>query len=861
MADGRRSHTARPEEISYMDDDVSEFDPNVPNNDMDARLFRLLSNPAKTDLSKRQPLPRDRSLGLRIPSARFARGLDLHKGESHGPVPALVTSPVHDHADDIVGLRPASEDPHATNTPSRATPPAGGYAQAPNSDNGRASTHYDTHAHGGGSIGDAGRGEPYIDTANSGNDTNSGGNTYDSNAFDRAVDGGSAPASQGADSGRDHAHQFVVGFDDAHTASGAYGDGGHYAGDYPHHDEGPDAFSLAVQEAQHHAAVEHDSGGMSGQANAWPMPFDGAPSAGAGAWGESDAAQHNAPVANNASGNDHAWFGAAEAAAMATGAHDGEAQYQQQHQQQRQDAPTDAFSSAYPPSLSTASMSPRGNSDQDAGAYHYPGEPAYDRRESYAPQSHPGPSSPRGSSSSTFGQRPEPSSSYGAGAAAHDPYAEERKAKHAALLNLAQIEESGGVLSRKFTMDDPYDEIEYELDAYHHRRNHIQSIEMVHDKLNMVENVILLVNCMGGRLLKRREPIIAPTELKKAWRETIDKHKVVIENVARKRYGPHAGSSAQSPEIQLGTALAMGIGGPILMSLCMNYLMGGGGAGDSSASSASGDRSRGEARQRRRRDDSRPALRRHRDAASGSDWREGHNNNGAGAYPEPPQDPFSRVPSLHTPQAQQETSWTSPGVPPPPVPLQQQQQQHAHTGVDSTGSAVTYASPHTQPNWAGPIAAAPHAPSGGQVPRMDPYGHATSSWPHTQSYPTGDYQHQQHQYPQQSFHPQQYQQHQQPAPLYTPQNQQAPAYAPQTHVESAHQYQQRQHPEPTPHGAGGERVAHTHAAPVAARVPDGAHQAHYEAAPRQQPHQQQQTTPSGGAPQGRRLMGRIAKPR
>lgn len=837
MADGRRSHTARPEEISYMGDDVSEFDPNVPNNDMDARLFRLLSNPLKTDLSRRQPLPRDRS--LRIPSARFDRGLDRHKGESHGPVPALVTSPVHDHADDIVGLRPAPDDPQAgapSSTPSRAAPYVGDHAQG-RGDSDRAYAHHATYSHGS---------EPSNGSSNNGDDDGNSAVTYSDNAFDRAVDAGSAVATHDSGGQDGHAPQFVVGFDDPYAVPGGYSDGGHGASDYPNHDEGPDAFSLAVQEAQQRA-VEHGNG-ATGQAHGWPLPSDGSTSAGGGggAWGGSDPAEHASGAASN--GSDHAWLGAAEAAAMAAGPHGGDVHHHgQQQQEYHQDAPADAFS-AYPPTyaapVSSSSSSPRGDPAQaGAGAYHYQDNAPYDQRESYPPRPHPDSSSSSTSSStsSAYAHRSEPSSSYGSGAAAHDPYAEERKAKHAALLNLAQIEQSGGVLSRKFTMDDPYDEIEYELDAYHHRRNHIQSIEMVHDKLNMVETIIMLINGMGGRLFKRKGPIIPPDQLKKAWRETLDKHKVVIENVARKRYGPHAGSSAQSPEIQLGTALAMGISGPILMGLFMDHLMGGGG---NSAPGSDDDRARDGARQRRRRDDKRPALRRHRDAASGSDWRDAHSghSNGAGSYPEPPQDPFSRVPSLQTPHAQHEASWTSPGTLQPPP-----HQQQAHTYPDPAG-AMAQPNQYTQPNWGSPLPAG-HVPSGGFVPQMDPYGHAESPWPRAQPHPPTDYHQQQ----------QPYQQHQQGLP-YTPADQQPHAYVPQPQVVSAppQQLQQQHHPEQTPYVAGGERVAHTHAAPLA-RAPPGAQQPHHEATPRQQP--QQQATPSSAAPQGRRLMGRIAKPR
>ncbi|AVK76941.1 hypothetical protein pmac_cds_253 [Pandoravirus macleodensis] len=858
MADGRRSHTARPEEISYMDDDVSEFDPNVPNNDMDARLFRLLSNEKKTDLSKRQPLPRDRSLGLRIPSARFPRGLDLHKGESHGPVPALVTSPVHDHADDIVGLRPAPDDTHASAssaTPSRATPTASGHAQGRNDSNDYSYAHQAAHV---------GGGEPPHN-----------GGAYDHNAFDRAVGAGNAPTARDSGDAHDHAHQYVVGFDDPYAAPAAYDNGGgHGASDYPNQDEGPDAFSLAVQEAQQHSAPHDD--GAAEQTHAWSLPSDGSASVAANTWQESDAIEH---AGSAAAASDHTWFGVAEAAAMATGPHDGDAHHHHQ-QQQQQEVPVDGFST-YPPQYATASSSSSSSSSshngsaQDGNAYNYQ-DNAYDQRESYPSQSQPGPSSSSSSSSAYSQHRSDASSSYGAGATAHDPYAEERKAKHAALLNLSQIEESGGVLSRKFTMDDPYDEIEYELDAYHHRRNHIQSIEMVHDKLKMVETVLLLVNGMGGRLFKRKGPIIPPDQLKKAWHETLDKHKVVIENVARKRYGPHAGSSAQSPEIQLGTALAMGISGPILMGLFMDHLMGGGGGGNS-APSSSGDRARDGERQRRRRDDKRPALRRHRDAASGSDWRGSHNdynnNNGAGNYPEPPQDPFSRVPSLHTPHPQHVASWASPGTLPP---------QQAHMYADpAAAAAVAQPNQYGQANWESPLPAG-HAPQGAPTPQMDPYAHTGSPWPraHAQPHSPVDYQQQQQQqpyYPQQQYQQQQQQQpyyppqqpqHQQQGPPYVAQEQQPHAYAPQPQAGSAQQHQQRQHAQQTPYAAGGERVAHTHAAPIAQRAPSGSQPPqqpppppHHEATPRQQPQPQQQATPSGAAPQGRRLMGRIAKPR
>lgn len=858
MADGRRSHTARPEEISYMDENVSEFDPNEPNNDMDARLFRLLSNDKKTDLSKRQPLPRDRSLGLRIPSARFLRGLDLHKGESHGPVPALVTSPVHDHADDIVGLRPAHDDAHAgaaSATPSRATPAVSGYAPPRSDHNDYSYAHRAAHPSGGG-----------------GGEAHNGG-TYDHNAFDRAVDAGSAPTTtHDSGEGRDHAYPFVVGLDNPYAAPAAYdAGGGHGAGDYANQDEGPDAFSLAVQEVQQHGAGHDDE--AAAQARTWSLPLDGSAPVTANAWQEPETVEQ---PASTAAANDHTWFGVAEAAAMAAGPHDGEAH----HHQQQQEMPADTFS-VYPPqyaatsSSSSSSSLPHNVSAQDGNAYDYR-DNAHDQRDSYPSQSsQPGPSS--SSSSSAYSHhRPEAPSSYGSGGAtAHDPYAEERKAKHAALLNLSQIEESGGVLSRKFTMDDPYDEIEYELDAYHHRRNHIQSIEMVHDKLRMVETILMLVNGMGGRLFKRKGPIIAPDALKKAWQDTLDKHKVVIENVARKRYGPHAGSSAQSPEIQLGTALAMGISGPILMGLFMDHLMGGGGG--NSAPSSSGDRARDGERQRRRRDDKRPALRRHRDAASGSDWRSSHNdhysnnnNNGGGNYPEPPQDPFSRVPSLHTPHPQHVASWASPNA----LPAQQ-----AHAHVDPTATATaTAAQPnqYVQANWESPLPAG-YAPQGAPTPQMDPYAHAGSPWhnAHGQSHPpVADYQQQQHQqqphYPQQSYYPQQQpqpqpqpQHHQQQAPLYMPQEQQPHTYAPQAGSVQQQQQQQRQHAQQTPYAAGGERVAHTHVAPVAQRAPAGPQQppAHHEATPRQQPQPQQQATPSGAAPQGRRLMGRIAKPR
>lgn len=235
-------------------------------------------------------------------------------------------------------------------------------------------------------------------------------------------------------------------------------------------------------------------------------------------------------------------------------------------------------------------------------------------------------------------ERPEP----------EDPATIERQAKHAALLKLRVLEEQGVKLSRTFTMEDSHYDMEYEWDAYHHRRDHIESIQFVHEKIALVGLGVSLLNAAGGKFLKRKGGIIEPHVLKSKWEQTLDEHKGTIEALARKYYGPHAGSSAQSPEFRMASALAIGIGSAVAMSLCTGFFMGGGDGDDGGRD----DRDR----RRRRRDDRRPTLRKHRDAATSdtTGWRDAFGYGGSVPYPQPPsseqpsappdQEPFSRAP-------------------------------------------------------------------------------------------------------------------------------------------------------------------------------------------------------------------------
>ncbi|BCU03627.1 hypothetical protein [Pandoravirus japonicus] len=764
--------------------------------DMDMRLFNVLRNPDKTNTDKVQPLPRGQ--GKIIPSRKKSRGAARYGNETHGPVPAPVTSPAHGHGDDVVSVRRTPAGPH---DPSRRTPqrgpgpyeaPASGAARdhrADGADAYRAAQQrpHDDHHHHQGDHQQQQQPHPQDHRA------------QDAGAFDYAVsgagdygayDGGYAAAAGGSD-GPVEPYQFVSAADGnsgythgedgaEHGALVAFGgaggdpydanNGNNNNNTYAYADDpsgGTDAFSMAVQEAQ------HDGTYTDGDA----VTADGGYAAG---W-HGDAAEQ---------ATQRTWLGVAEAAAFDGQAAPGGGAESGHTDGRPTEADQYAWGGAAPSSLRVPSA-----------AAQYQAAP-------------PPPSASHGSGGDggvwtdrRIDERPEP----------EDPATIERQAKHAALLKLRMLEEQGVKLSRTFTMEDSHYDMEYEWDAYHHRRDHIESIQFVHEKIALVGLGVSLLNAAGGKFLKRKGGIIEPHVLKSKWEQTLDEHKGTIEALARKYYGPHAGSSAQSPEFRMASALAIGIGSAVAMSLCTGFFMGGDGGGGGGDDGGRDDRDR----RRRRRDDRRPTLRKHRDAATSdtTGWRDAFGYGGSVPYPQPPsseqpsappdQEPFSRAPPAgggvapspsHAPASAQSTPW--PYGDPPAYPLAQQQQQ----------PQPHYPQPHHQPP----------SPTPQATPQMDPYAGAVS------------------------LHGAQ-----PGAPSWSPQHQ---AYGP-----GSSGGVQAQVAEPVARssaGNGEQRVAHMGAsmgtarpAPIAAAGAAAAARAHH-----QQP-------PVAAAPTGRRAMGRVAKPR
>ncbi|AJF98132.1 hypothetical protein TW95_gp1398 [Pandoravirus inopinatum] len=347
----------------------------------------------------------------------------------------------------------------------------------------------------------------------------------------------------------------------------------------------------------------------------------------------------------------------------------------------------------------------------------------------------------------SFAPAPATSTHAGAGSSGHrtderyaaeaeDPATIERQAKHAALLNLQLLVEKGVKLSRTFTMEDSHYDMEYEWDAYHHRVNHLESIRSVHENIDFAKGIVTLINAVGGRFLKRKGGIIPPGVLKSKWEKAVAEHNGTIEALARKYYGPHAGSSAQSPEIRIAKALAISIGGTAAMSLCgAGFLLGdddgGGGGGDDDRDSRD--------RRRRRRDDRRPTLRKHRDAATSdaTGWRDAFGHVGTVPYPQPPtpatgapdQEPFSRAPPVGgaygppaTPSAEHASHGGGGGAFTP------------HAAAPAQPTPWSYGDPSTQPlaHHYPPQQTAP--PSTTQpTPQMDPYAAAGAASPGTWS--------------------------------------------------------------------------------------------------------------------------------
>nr|UMO78873.1 hypothetical protein [Pandoravirus belohorizontensis] len=790
MAEDGQSRVASADEISVLND-VSDFDPMVDfASDMDMRLFNVLRNPDKTNTDKVQPLPRGQ--GKIIPSRKKSRGAARYGNETHGPVPAPVTSPAHDHGDDVVSVRRTPVGPHdpLRRTPQREAVPH--EASAPGADAYR-----------------VGQQRPHDDQRQRDHHQQQqqqqpqDHRPRDASAFDYAVssagdygayDGGYAAAASGGSDGPVEPYQFVSAADGnsgythgvdgaehgagrAYTADGALVGSGGAGGDpydannnsgYAYADDpsgGTDAFSMAVQEAQYHGAYT-DGDVVTTEA------------AGYGAGWHGDTAEQTAQ---------RTWLGVAEAAAF-----DGQAASRGDAESGHTDGrPTEA--------------------DQYAWGRTTPSSPRVSSSAAQYQETPPPPPPPSASHSGNGGvwadrrldERPEP----------EDPATIERQAKHAALLKLRMLEEQGVKLSRTFTMEDSHYDMEYEWDAYHHRRDHLESIQFVHEKIALVGLGVSLLNAAGGKFLKRKGGIIEPHVLKSKWEQTLDEHKGTIEALARKYYGPHAGSSAQSPEVRMASALAIGIGSAVAMSLCTGFFMGGGGDGGGGDDGARDDRDR----RRRRRDDRRPTLRRHRDAATSdtTGWRDAFGYGGSVPYPQPPsaqpsapsdQEPFSRAPPAG-----------GGGAPSP---------SHPAASAPSTpwpyGDSSAYTLPQQQPQQHYPLPPPSSTPQA--TPQMDPYAGAASMHGTQPG-----------------------------APSWSPQHQ---AYGPASGGGGGGQAQVAEPTARSSAGNGEQRVAHMGAsmgtarpAPVAAAGAAAAARAHH-----QQP-------PAAATPAGRRAMGRVAKPR
>jgi hypothetical protein len=831
MAEGRPSHTASADEISLLGDDVSEFDPTTkPDDDIDARLFNLLSNPKKRNMDRVQPLPRNQ--GKPIRSRKTVCGAALHAGEKHGPVPKPISeaSPTTlQPSGDLLAVRRTPVAPLETATADAAwrASERGDYAR-------HASSHERRHSHG----------EPSASARVPPGTLSQQQQQHQIGAFDYAVSGVPDHGERGSsyaddrrarhdavdDDGTIDPRQFVtagydadrdVAIDVGHEGAHAYredmyrGDGsrepygldqmvGHerapYNGSGDDPSSGADAFSMAVHQAQYDESADSDTArateGGAVDSSAWMEPT------------YETSAQRT-------------WLGVAEAAAFDAHAAEGGLVPLNNVDRRGEHGAAVADNGSYPQSPVTTYAHEYGQQQQQQ----YVPRPPSPLRTSSAPHTEP------------F-DRPRYPEEQRHAPEAEDPATIERHAKHAALLNLRLLEEQGIKLSRPFTMDDPLYDMEYEWDAYHHRRNHIEGIQSVHEKIAVAEMGVMILNGVGGRLFKRKGGLVPPAALKQKWDKALADHKGTIEAVARKYYGPHAGSSAQTPEMRLGIALAIGIGGAAAMSLGNAFVFGGGdddmGGGGSDRDSRSDDRHR-----RRRRDDRRSALRKHRDAATSSSntdgWRDALGGSGLTPYPQPPQAWPGPHPSY--PPGQE--------APPPShgEPFSRAPGSH-HTGTTGQNGHALGMAEATTPHQAAPPAAS--------LPPQTPW----------------DFSNPQQQQP--PHHQQQYygQQHtQQPPSLAqtTPAQMDPYQSADESRAASspsASQTQQFDHASTsgdahvvgarTRPASADQRVAHMGALAGSGRPPFAA------SAPA--PSASQQVQPSG-TPAGRRVMGRVAKPR
>jgi hypothetical protein len=219
-------------------------------------------------------------------------------------------------------------------------------------------------------------------------------------------------------------------------------------------------------------------------------------------------------------------------------------------------------------------------------------------------------------------------SHYGEGSGAYfDPHAdraraeqaridEERHAKQNLLIRLRGLKRRGVELTREFTMDDPLDEMQYELDMQEHQRTHVQNVQTVTDYVMGACTLIVTANQGVGALLKKPKGLLPLGDLQARWKAAVDKNALVIETIAHKWLGPRAGSRASSPEVALVLALLMAVGAAIANGLMAR-------AFDPSSSSSG------------RRAHRRPALRRHRDGMTGASpgWRSSYDPYAAPASP------------------------------------------------------------------------------------------------------------------------------------------------------------------------------------------------------------------------------------
>jgi len=158
---------------------------------------------------------------------------------------------------------------------------------------------------------------------------------------------------------------------------------------------------------------------------------------------------------------------------------------------------------------------------------------------------------------------------------------EKRLYKQTVLLSLQGLEKKGIKLTREFTMNDHVSEMEYEFDYQQYNRANAQNIQAVRDKINFARAAVLFGNRIVGSFFKKPDGLVPSKQLIEEYDDTIKKNDYLVEVLARKYYGPHAGSVASSPEIGLGIALITALGG----SLASKAFMGNMRTGPSSKSS------------------------------------------------------------------------------------------------------------------------------------------------------------------------------------------------------------------------------------------------------------------------------------